>query len=68
MTYYGEYLYKRVKVICTDGMEFVGEVTSWGCSVQGEEEYGRAEDYICVYTGDSQYVLIESEIKEIIEL
>ncbi len=65
---YSKYLYKKVKVICSDGKEFVGEVVSFGGSVQGEEEYGKAEDFICVYTGDSEYVLFDSEIKEIVEL
>lgn len=68
MTYYGEYLYKKVKVICSDGKEFTGEVVSFGGSVQGEEEYGQAESFISVYTGDDQYVLFESEIKEIVGL
>ncbi len=68
MTYYGEYLYKKVKVICFDGKEFVGEAVSFGGRVQGEEEYGRAEDFICVYTGDCEYILFEGDIKEIVEL
>lgn len=64
---YDKYLYKKVKVICTDGKEFAGEVVSFGGDVQGEEEYGKKEAYLCVYTGDSDYVLFESEIKEVIE-
>lgn len=65
---FGKYLYKRVRIVCTDGQVFDGEVVSFGGSVQGKEEYGRKEDYISVYTGDSDYVLFQSEIKEIVEL
>lgn len=64
----GEYLYKKVKVICTDGKVFTGQVDSFGGSVQAKEEYGRSEEYIDIYAGDSCYVLFQSEIKEIIEL
>lgn len=67
MKEFSQYLYKKVTVICTDGKEFSGEITSFGGSVQGEEEYGIAEDYIDIYTGDSSYVLFRSEIKEIKE-
>lgn len=68
MKSYDEYLYERVRIICTDGSEFTGSVESFGSSVQGEEEYGRAEDFISVYTGESSYVLFQSEIKDIVEL
>lgn len=67
MKTFDKYLYKKVKVICTDDETFVGEVMSFGGSVQGEEEYGKAEDFICVYTGECEYILFRSEIKEIIE-
>lgn len=60
------YLQKRVKIRCTDETEFTGEVLSYGGSVQGEEEYGTAEPYISVYTGDGCYVLFEHEVKEIV--
>lgn len=68
MKTYDEYLYKKVRIVCTDGSEFTGSVDSFGGSVQGEEEYGRAEDFLSVYTGESSCVLFQSEIKDIVEL
>ncbi|WP_343084082.1 hypothetical protein [Blautia producta] len=68
MKTYDEYLYKKVRIVCTDGSEFTGSVDSFGGSVQGKEEYGRAEDFLSVYTGESSYVLFQSEIKDIVEL
>lgn len=68
MKQFDEYLYKRIRVVCTDGTVFEGQVDSFGGTVQGEEEYGRKEDFVSVYTGDGCYVLFRSEIKEIIEM
>ena len=64
---FSQYLYKKVKIICTDGKEFSGQIRSFGGSVQGEEEDGIAEDYIDIYTGDNNYGVFRSEIKEIHE-
>ena len=62
------YFDKKVKVLCTDGQVFSGAVVGFGGSVHGEEEYGRAENFISVYTGDASYVLFESEINDIVEV
>lgn len=67
MKEFGEYLNCKVEIICKSGKIFKGEVMSFGDFVQGEEEYGRAEAYICVYTGDTCYVLFQSEIQDINE-
>ena len=68
MKQFGEYLYKDIEVICKDSKVFRGSVMSFGCSVQGKEDYGVDEDYISVYTGDADYVLFRSEIEEIKEV
>ena len=68
MVDFGKYLYKQVKVSCVNGSVFEGDVVSFGGSAQGEEEYGRSEDYISVYTGDAVYVLFRSEIENITEI
>ena len=39
---------------------------SYGGEAQGKEEYGVAEAYISVYSGDCCYVLFEREIEQII--
>lgn len=67
MKRFDEYLYQDVEVRCVDGQVFRGSVDSFGGSVQGKEDYGREEDYIAVYTGDSDYVLFRSEIENIKE-
>lgn len=68
MKRFDEYLYKKVEIVCTDKSEFVGEVTSFGGSVQGEEEYGIAEDFLCINTRGGNYLFFRSEIAEIIEM
>lgn len=68
MKSFGDYLYKDVAVVCKDGEIFKGQVTSFGCDVQGLEEYGREEEHICVYTGDAEYVLFDSEIEKVVEI
>jgi len=68
MMAFDQYLDKGVTVICDDLSEFTGIVDSFGGSVQGKEEYDREEAFISIYTGDGDYVLFESEIKDIIEL
>lgn len=65
MMQYDEYLGKKIRVYCKDSSEFYGDAVSFGGTVQGEEEYGRAESFIVVYTGDGEYVLFESEIEAI---
>lgn len=64
----GDYLYKKVEIVCKDGKVFHGDVVSFGGSVQGEEEYGVADEYLTVFTGDADYVLFGSEIEEIKEV
>ena len=65
---YSKFLHKKIKVICSDDKKFIGEVVSFGGNVQGKEEYGRDEDFICIYTGDSEYVLFRDEIRGIEEV
>ena len=64
----GEYLYKDVKVICTDGETFDGTIESFGGSAQGKEDYGVEEDYIDLRKGGTSTVLFKSEIENIEEL
>lgn len=68
MKTFDQYLYKKVKIVCTDDSEFVGSINSFGGSVQGKEDYGREENFLSIDTGDGDTVLFESEIKELLEL
>ncbi len=64
---YDEYLYKKVTIKCDDGQSFSGVVCSYGCSVDGKEEYGIEEPYIELDTGGSITVLFEHDIESIQE-
>ncbi len=66
---YADYLYKDVIVTSMRGGVYKGHISDFGGIVRGEEEYGRAEEYLVVSSGGGSYMLLfESEIKEIVVL
>lgn len=65
---YADYLYKDVIVTSMRGGVYKGYISDFGDAFDGEEEYGRAEEYLVVNSGGSYMFLFESEIKEIVVL
>ena len=56
-----DYIHRKVKVVTTDNSVFIGEVISFTCAIESDDD----EDEIYISQGTYSEVISESEIKTI---